>query len=376
MRASWPTVTLLLLALVVPARAADTGVVGQKIVLKSRGATQKIVFTSKDPLLPFPPIGSADDPSTGGATIDLVTPGATGTLSIPAGVGNPGWKTKDAAVDSYAYKSAGAVRSVSLKQGRVLKITTRTVPVAMTAPLGSVGLRLTMGSTRTCALFDAPTVVADVPGNFTARNAAAPSDCTNVTLGGVVACGDGLIEGAETCEPTNDAACPGSCTDCTCDVCGNGAIEPSEACEASDDSACPGHCVDCACEPFCGDDTIDPGEVCDGTAFDSNLFQCTSVFGPACMPDCSGCCSIAFCEGDECCPGYSCARRIGPGARECRKACASSGGISGNPACDPGDLCMTNVCLTPHCTSNAQCAPGQCLGGLCCLVISGELVCE
>jgi hypothetical protein len=345
MQASCSTVALLLVALALPAHAADTGITGQKIVLKAKGATQKLVFSSKDPLTPFPPIGSADDPSVVGATIELITPGGTGALSLPGGIGNPGWRTKDAAVDSYTFKN-GSVRTLTLKQGRTLKITGKNVPIALTAPLGSVGVRLTMGDTRACALFDASTVIADVPGGFTARASAAPEDCTNASLGGAA-------------------------------VCGNGVIEPSEQCEASDDSACPGHCADCACEPYCGNDTIDPGEVCDGTAFDASNFACTSVFGPACRADCSACCSIALCESsDQCCDGYICAPGIGPGVDHCRKPCSMSGGATGNPACDPGDVCMGNVCLTPYCTSDAQCSPAQCLGGVCCMVLGGQLVCQ
>ncbi len=376
MRGPGSLVVLLLSALLTSsAGAADTGITGQKIVLKVKGTTQKLIVASKDPFTPFPPIGSADDPSVGGATIELITPAQAGSLSLPGGTGTPGWKAKDGAVDSYTFKN-GSVRSLTLKQGRTLKITGKNVPIGMTAPLGSVGVRLTMGGTRTCALFGTSSVVVDAPGNFTARASAAPADCTNTSLGGAAVCGDGEVEGAESCEASNDAACPGRCSDCTCDVCGNGVIEPTEACEPSDESACPGHCADCACEPYCGNDTIDPGEVCDGTAFDDDNFACTSVFGPACMADCSSCCSIAYCESNECCPGYICAPRIGPGVHQCRKPCSMSDGATGNPACDPGQVCMGNVCLTPYCTSDAQCSPAQCLGGVCCMILGGQFICQ
>lgn len=313
MRGSLPLVALLYASIASSAGAADTGIAGQKIILKVKGSTQKLVFSSNDPLVPFPPIGSADDPSLAGATIDIITPGQTGSLGLPRGMGNPGWRTKDAAVDSYTYKN-GAVRSLTLKQGRTLKITGKNVPIALTAPLGSVAVRLTMGDTRACALFDPSTVVVDAAGNFTARSSSAPADCASSTLGG-----------------------------------------PAE----------------------CGNDEIDPGEVCDGTAFNPDIFSCTTEFGPACRADCSGCCSVEVCDtASQCCAGRTCAPRIGPTVGQCRKPCAPSEGISGNPACDPGDVCMSNVCLTPHCSADSQCAPAQCLAGVCCMVVFGEMRCE
>jgi hypothetical protein len=113
-------------------------------------------------------------------------------------------------------------------------------------------------------------------------------------------CGDGQITQGEECEPTDDSACPGHCTDgclcavcgnnvqepgeecdgtdsgcgvgeclpnCTCSVCGNGILEsPPEQCESTDDSACPGLCnTDCVCG-VCGNNFTDyPQEQCDGT---------------------------------------------------------------------------------------------------------------
>jgi hypothetical protein len=314
----------------------------------------------------------------------MITYRGVGGLDVPGGVGNIGWKTHDAQDDSYAYRNAqapggpSAARKISLHQKRGTKIKMLANPFSISwAPFDRIGVRVTMGSTRFCALFDASSIRMNSNATVTARGPTVPpSDCSDATLGDVPVCGDGRISGAESCEPTNDVACPGRCTDCTCDVCGNDVVEPSEACEATNDAACPGHCADCACEPYCGNDTIDPGEVCDGTAFDSSIFTCTSVFGPACLADCSSCCSISVCESDECCPGYVCAPKIGPGLHQCRKPCSMSGGVTGNPACDPGDVCMADVCITPHCTSDAQCAPAQCLGGACCMVLGGQLVCQ
>src|SRR5439155_1233389 len=53
-------------------------------------------------------------------------------------------------------------------------------------PQHAVGVRLTVGSWRTCALFDAATVVQDRPGRFVAKEARASrlSDCSDASLGG------------------------------------------------------------------------------------------------------------------------------------------------------------------------------------------------
>ncbi|HEV7734264.1 MAG TPA: hypothetical protein VGR62_18980, partial [Candidatus Binatia bacterium] len=283
---------LLVVTAVAPARGADTGIQGGKIILRSG----TLSFVSKDPLTPFPPLGSADDPSTGGATIDLIVPTASGAIVVPAGVGKPGWKTRTGAHGAYAYRNGGApggsspVRSLSLRQGRVLKLTARAVPILLTAPLGSVGIRLTMGATRACALFGAPTIVKDTPGSFTARNAPAPADCSDATLGRLP-------------------------------VCGNGVIEAGETCEAADDAACPGHCAaDCTCEAYCGDGTHDPGEQCDGTDFPPGFVfggACANTEGavPACQDNCT-CCAIGLCHAGtfnvQCCPGFRCPLPLGP----------------------------------------------------------------
>jgi Tol biopolymer transport system component len=81
-------------------------------------------------------------------------------------------------------------------------------------------------------------------------------------------CGNGVREGSEECDGTDDSACPGQCrADCTCPpVCGNNVRNPGEQCDGTDDFGCPGRCRgDCTCPPpSCGDNVRDPGEQCDG----------------------------------------------------------------------------------------------------------------
>jgi hypothetical protein len=340
---------VLALAVATPALGADTGIAGQKLVLKVKGTKQKLVFSSKDPLAPFPPIGSADDPSVVGATIDLITPGPTGALAVPGGAG---WSAKDASIDSYTYKSSGpsGVRSLGLRQGRTLKLSARSVPIPLTAPLGSVGIRITMGGTRTCALFDGATVVADVPGAFTARASLAPADCETATLGHPAVCGDGVVEQNEECEPTSDAACPGQCA------------------------------ADCTCPAVCGDGQRDPGEECDGTdfpPFGTPPDACANLGDavPACQADCT-CCATSLCRAGTfqatCCPGFACPPPGAPNDRAyCRPSCQTA------DDCDAGQVCFLGFCATPYCTDNAQCSSGSlvCHEGFCCYFGPGRPFC-
>jgi hypothetical protein len=65
-------------------------------------------------------------------------------------------------------------------------------------------------------------------------------------------------------------------------ACGDDVLDPGEACDGTADAACPGACqADCACPAVCGDNVLDPlTEDCDGTA--------DTACPGRCQPDC-GC---------------------------------------------------------------------------------------
>lgn len=345
---------VLSVALGSPSWGADTPIEGSKLVIRVRGTTKKVVFVSKDAATPFPPPGGADDPTSGtpgGATVDVVTPDAIATLAVPGGFG---W---DGSSDTYRYKNPLApgdpspVRSMSLRQGRVLKITAKDVALPLTSPLGSVGIRITMGSTRSCALFDAAAIVSDQAGRFVGRNApaAALPDCSDYALGLAAVCGNGLLEPGETCDGAATGSCPTGC-------------DP-----------------DCTCAAYCGDGALDAGEECDGTIFGMSVENqaCTYAEGiasPACQDDCR-CCALAACSafGFEavCCPGYNCPQRIGPNAISyCRPTCSQ------DEDCSAGDICfLDGMCRTPVCSTNTDCGPGVCIIGVCCIDLGAGLVC-
>jgi len=194
-RTTWPAVVgALAVALTGVAESADHVLAGAKLTLRrSASGKERLTFVARDPAFLFPALGSPDDPGTGtpgGATLELAStaePGGTG-FTAPPGVGNPGWKSKDATYDSHTYSNGNAapgptaVRAVSLKQGKRLKVTARDVGLALAGPQGTVGVRLTTGTLRNCALFDAPTIRRDEAGRFVAAESVATAlpDCSSL----------------------------------------------------------------------------------------------------------------------------------------------------------------------------------------------------
>jgi hypothetical protein len=87
------------------------------------------------------------------------------------------------------------------------------------------------------------------------------TDCTfdGLSIVPTPACGNGLHEGTEECDPgvdpfgDADCACTGQCqADCHCpgpdEVCGNNVREGTEQCDGTDQTACPFGCqTDCTC---------------------------------------------------------------------------------------------------------------------------------
>jgi hypothetical protein len=105
-------------------------------------------------------------------------------------------------------------------------------------------------------------------------------------------CGNDVVDEAEECDRSDDAACPGECQpDCTCPYCGDGEVnQPSEDCDPPDVSACPGQCKpDCTC-PYCGDGVVNhPFEQCDesddAACPGECQLDCRCPFGGQCPAD-------------------------------------------------------------------------------------------
>jgi hypothetical protein len=292
----------LCLAIGATALAADQPITGAKLFLKrSASGNERIVFVSKDPNALFPAIGSADDPGTGnpgGALVDLFSTSEPGgsSLAVPA----TNWTAKPGTTPSHRFFNRSApdglssVRTVVLKRGRLVKVTGKGVGLALATSEGAVGIRITTGSLRNCALFGSSTVRRDEAGVFDAHNAttAGLADCSNTSLGGTepttttsTSAPDTTSTNTTTSSATtstspgsSSTSCPSTTTTTTLPLCEGGQGFP--LC-ASGNSVCfNGHtCVvdfnahTCACTgppptcgqwgvQACGDGTCPAGETC------------------------------------------------------------------------------------------------------------------
>lgn len=176
------------------ALAADYPVAGKLLTLRRTvSGAERLVFQSNDPTLPFPAIGSADDPtsgSPGGALVEVISVNdpSVGMFAVPKGAG---WTTVNGLVPRYNFSNPAApaapsiVKALVLQRGRQLKITAHRVGLDLKGPQGGVAIRVTFGSTRICALFSGAAVVTDVANRFTSRGlpASALADCSDATLG-------------------------------------------------------------------------------------------------------------------------------------------------------------------------------------------------
>ena len=174
----------------------DNPIDAKKLLLKRAGSGKETLsFTASDDGIGFPAVGGPDDPATGtpgGMTIELIseTEGVA-TFVIPAGLGSPvGWQVKDASVDQYKYKNKNApgaptgIKTVTLKEGKNLKIKGKALGLSLGAPARTIAIRITTGAIRTCAKFDQLQILIDEPDQLLAKNASSSSlpDCTDATL--------------------------------------------------------------------------------------------------------------------------------------------------------------------------------------------------
>jgi uncharacterized protein YkwD len=140
------------------------------------------------------------------------------------------------------------------------------------------------------------------------------SDCS-------AACGNGVIDPGETCDPPS--SCPATCSDgdpCTMDSLTGSAENCNAACSypaittcSGGDGCCPAGCNsgnDSDCLPGCGNGVIDAGETCDppsscpATCDDGNSCTQDTMSGSAasCNVACAHTAITACTGGDGCCP--------------------------------------------------------------------------
>lgn len=176
----------------IPAKATDRPISAASLVIRRLASGRETLkFTSRDPNLLFPAIGSADDPANGNPGAVLVelfsqSESSGASFLIPPGVGNPGWKVTDAKTDQYRFLNRQAplglspAKSATIRQGKLLTVTAATTGLGLDGPQGRIGIRITTGALRNCALFDGATIKKDRAGWFVGRHAAASAlaDCS------------------------------------------------------------------------------------------------------------------------------------------------------------------------------------------------------
>lgn len=226
----------------------------------------------------------------------------------------------------------------------------------------------------------------------TPDNNAVNNDLPTNAVDGPV-CGDGIVEGSESCDGAVDITCEelgfdGGFTGCsnTCQVdtdgctrmtCGDGVVQDNEVCDDGEANggydACSSNCS--GLDQFCGDGELNGPEACDGAAlagvtctslgFDGGTIAC----GTTCELDTSGCssCGDGVVQPGEACDdgalngtygncnalcmgmGATCGDGVRNGPEECdggdvSETCASLGAGRGSLGCDASCTFDVNTC--------------------------------
>ena len=165
-----------------------------------------------------------------------------------------------------------------------------------------------------------------------------------------IACGDGVIEPGEDCDPPNSTPDGQILCDGTCHflgTCGNGQLDPGEQCDPPNPGVCGN---DCQSSVVCGDGVIGPGEQCDPPHQGPDGLQCGSN------------CQLLTCgngvidPGEQCDPPMSPMSLGGISIPGCTQSCQFS--TCGNGVIDPGETCdfpNTGICANCQPTTCASC---------------------
>ncbi len=205
----------------------------------------RLKLASRDASFGFPVVGSDDDPTlpvSGGLLVEVFTLAEALTgQTAPSGLGNPGWTVANG---RYRYRnrqgsSVSAFRSVSLRQGRLVRIALHDSGLAATAPLVAVAVRVTSGAQRSCTVFQGDSIRRDTTGRLRARNG---------TAAGLADCSDASVLDAltTTCSSTATPECIAECPSegvCALDIGGGcSCVFPTEPC-GDTAPVCNGECA-------------------------------------------------------------------------------------------------------------------------------------
>jgi hypothetical protein len=355
-------------------------ILGSKLDFKAKPgfpATRKLTMKSRETASPEVISG---DPSVNGATVTVIVNGGTSSsqiMSLPPGArwrrlpSSPllplqGWRYKESTHLGVVTPVYGL--EIRKSASGTLKLTATFVSkyqplnVAIPNPGTYAGLVVTFdgGGGTYCTNFGGTAGGIYVRNDSVYFRMKAPT-AEGTCASGTPVCGDGVVQDPfETCDSTNDAACPGLCgvngLPCLCPVCGDGVIDPSEACDRPNNGACSEGCsYQCTCA-VCGDGIVQsPVESCE-----EDLDCAEGPCGAAVACHCPECGddhvnqSYEECDGsdDSACPGlcvpYTC-------------TCP----VCGNGDVEPGEECDT---------SSSPCGFGDCLPNCTCSVCGNNVL--
>jgi len=205
---------------------------------------------------------------------------------------------------------------------------------------------------------------------------------------GLGLCGDGLLQGGESCDDGNTTSGDGCSQSCSVESCfsctqmdGGATCGPLAEGQPCSGGVCTAsaHCVACLSNSDCKG----TGERC----FDNACVSCTNGVqdGDELGVDCGGPClacngtpcgGAGECKSASCVDGYCCNEGCGDICRSCKRP--GKEGICGNiaqsgtddapvcaftQACNGGGACL--LAVGASCSSGSQCASGECKNSTC-----------
>ena len=173
-------------------------------------------------------------------------------------------------------------------------------------------------------------------------------------------CGNGVINGDEECDDSNNVGGDGCASNCRAEVCGNGQVDVGEACD--DGNAIPSDgCTGCAIDP-CGNGVLEPGEECDdGNNRDGD--GCNSacivvVCGDGTLQGSEACDDGNTASGDGC--SNVCALECGNGVADAGEECDDSNTADGDGC---SSVCLLEICGNGRVDGGEGCDDGNTVNG-------------
>ena len=159
-------------------------------------------------------------------------------------------------------------------------------------------------------------------------------DDAGVVFHYVVTCGDGVLDGCETCDDGNPTPGDGCDETCTLETCGNGVLEAGEPCD--DGNSVDGDGCDHGClATGCGNCVVTAGEICDDGNTSLEDHCDTNCTVPACGNGVIG--PLEGCDDTNTIGGDGC-------SAACKVEACGDGFVDAGESCDDGNAIDGDGC--------------------------------